>query len=770
MRLPSVNLRRRLRCLCLFLLCAFAALHPLDARAEGNLLTGRSPSRSQGVSNVKVLTDGIRAAEGEDWQSTAAAVFESDRAFVEYDLGSSVNIVAGYLQGDNNDEYSIGISEDRAEFKPLWAAGPREGAGLRERWSDALSGKGRYVRLSVRGGDRAYSSTELQLFSEKPSTLPPQLPRAGGESQAGRVRSLLLYFVLAFGVMLFSTHSRHKAGRLLAPALLPVVAGWLAYQAIDGGWPLANREVAFVRAAAAAIALLAVIRYSIKRWPAHRSMVTAALLTSTVMASAAFYNLGRPQFWNHAEARPEFVHTYDMRVYQPFARFFKELQYDGVYPASVLAFAEDKRGGQLETLARTEVRSLKDHRARRVGEMTEEIKEVRSRFTPERWQELRRDMLYFEDVMGPEFLGTLLDHGANATPVWVFFARLFLGHSPATENLLTLSGLVDALLLLGLLVAMWRSFGLWPALLAATVFGANDLYMFGTNWTGATLRHDWLALLGFGVCALKKEKWVLAGACLGLSAMIRAFPAAALVGVSLPWLWAIGEQWARDGKLPGPKQWPTLHPAAFRVVLAALGTMLAAFLLTSALYGFEAWGNWWHKVTLLNRDVGVNEVSLRALVAGADNNAGRTLAARRAIHVGAVIACIALVAIAARRRPLYQAMLFSLPLIIVIWNPSNYYSHFVFLLALLGTLTPRRKASEEQEAEPAPGAALPLQLPLLSVAGPLLGLCLAGYWSSLDPDLERHFQDSTVMLLVTLGFLFFHALKRDPAVREALAR
>ena len=35
-------------------------------------------------------------------------------------------------------------------------------------------------------------------------------------------------------------------------------------------------------------------------------------------------------------------------------------------------------------------------------------------------------MNFFEDVMGPEYLSTFTDHGANATPgvVWVFFGRL----------------------------------------------------------------------------------------------------------------------------------------------------------------------------------------------------------------------------------------------------------------------------------------------------------------------------------------------------------
>ncbi|HTU60948.1 MAG TPA: hypothetical protein VMF89_20990, partial [Polyangiales bacterium] len=256
MRLPSVNLRlRRALWLCLLFACALCL--PGTAQAANNLLAGRSPSRSAGVSNVKVLTDGVRANEGEDWNTSASAVFESERAFVEYDLGNSVNVVAAFLQGDNNDEYNVAISEDRNTFTPLWSAGPRDGAGLRERFADNLTGKGRYVRLSVRGGDRAYSATELQLFSEKPAQGAPQMPRTSGESQAGRVRTSLLMFVLAFAVFLFSTHSKHKGGRLLAPALLPLVAAWLVYQAIDSAWPLANREVALVRGCAGAIALLA---------------------------------------------------------------------------------------------------------------------------------------------------------------------------------------------------------------------------------------------------------------------------------------------------------------------------------------------------------------------------------------------------------------------------------------------------------------------------------------------------------------------------------
>src|SRR5439155_18501428 len=155
-------------------------------------------------------------------------------------------------------------------------------------------------------------------------------------------------------------------------------------------------------------------------------------------------------------------------------------------------------------------------------------------------------MSFFMDLMGPEYLSTLTDHGANATPVWVFFARILLGHARASEGLLIAAGLVDAVLLLLMALAMWRAFGLWPMLLAMTVFGANDLYMFGTNWTGATLRHDWLAMLGFGAAALKRERWSLAGGWLAISATIRAIPVVARLGVRRPALCSCAGRWRGD--------------------------------------------------------------------------------------------------------------------------------------------------------------------------------------------------------------------------------
>jgi hypothetical protein len=779
-RLPSpphrVAARSRRAVLVPFaLVAALTAAGAGPARADDDLLAGKRPSSVSGVGNVHALTDGVGAYEGEEWNTSVAAIFSSDRSYVEFDLGSSVPIAAAYLQGDNNDEYDLAVSEDHATWAPLWTAGPRPEAGLRERWSDRLSGHGRWIRLTVRGGDSAYSVSEVQLFEQRPAVMPPVLHRAAGQSQAARVRSSLLYVVAAFALFLLVTRARSRWWIVLSGGALALIALGLAADAISIGWPIVNREVAFVRAAAAGIALAAAIRIgvTVRRWPPDRGVVTVALAVSAIMAFAAFYNLGRPQFWNHAENRPEFVHTNDLRVYQPFAKYFKELGYDGVYLASVLAYAEDRRGGSLDSLGMQEVRSLGDHRVRRVRDIKNDILGVRTRFSDARWEEFKKDMNFFMDVQGPDYLSTLTDHGANATPVWVFFARILLAHAPASEGLLTAAGLVDGVLLLLMAGALWWAFGLWPMLLAMTVFGANDLYMFGTNWSGATLRHDWLCYLGFGAAALKRQRWTAAGIFLALAALIRFFPVVALLGVALPALWAFGERWVRERRRPDVRTWLAEHRGAVRVLVSAAASVIFMVLLTTALYSPQAWASWFQKVTLLNRDVGVNEISLRALIAGADNAAGAVLQARAAIYVLTIILCIASVAWLARRRPLHQSMIIAMPLVLVISNPSNYYSHLVFLLALLADVglaaragTPERIGNGAPDAEP---EAVPLVVPFLKVAAPLLALCVGGYWASLDPDLDRHFQDSTVLIFIAFVWLYINLLRVDPATTAFLA-
>jgi hypothetical protein len=205
-----------------------------------------------------------------------------------------------------------------------------------------------------------------------------------------------------------------------------------------------------------------------------------------------------------------------------------------------------------------------------------------------------------------------------------------------------------------------------------------------------------------------------------------------------------------------------------QVLLSAAACIVFMVGLTAILYSPSAWGNWFQKVTLLNRDVGVNEISLRALIAGADSMSGAVFRARIVIFIGCEILCIACVALLARRRPLHQAMVLAMPLVLVISNPSNYYSHFIFLLALLADVGGVGRATVA-ESGPVATRAIPLVVPFNRVATPLLALCIGGYWASLDPDLDRHFQESTLLLFFAFVWLFANLLRADPATNEFLA-
>jgi uncharacterized membrane protein YidH (DUF202 family) len=239
----------------------------------------------------------------------------------------------------------------------------------------------------------------------------------------------------------------------------------------------------------------------------------------------------------------------------------------------------------------------------------------------------------------------------------------------------------------------------------------------------------------------------VAGILIGMAAMIRFLPGVALVGVGIPAAAAAVERWIATRRPPDLKALLREHDGATRTIAAALATMAAAFVLTGVLYGFGMWGEWWHKVGLLNRDTAINEISLRALVAGTDSTVNQLLTTRFAIYLALALIFVGTVVLAARRRPLHEAMVLALPLVLVFSNPSNYHLHLVFLLVLV--LVPPR--SEWPAASPS----------WVSIATPLLAMCVVSYWTGLDPDTERHFQILNALLFVTLAWFFARVLRAE---------
>src|SRR5207249_4697321 len=149
-----------------------------------------------------------------------AAMLQSDRAYADYDLGRSTRIDAATVQADNNDDYVVSTSEDGRAFRELWIARPVASPGLRSRSTEGLAGQGRYVRLSARGGDGVFSVTELQIWSGGPPAALPPSP----EVLAARVRTQLIYLVLALGVVLFATRRASPRRQVGLLWMLPAAA------------------------------------------------------------------------------------------------------------------------------------------------------------------------------------------------------------------------------------------------------------------------------------------------------------------------------------------------------------------------------------------------------------------------------------------------------------------------------------------------------------------------------------------------------------------
>ena len=715
-----------------------------DQGAAGNILALHRPSKTFDVVRAGVLTDGIAAHPGDDWMTDITAPFGSPEAFVEYDLGTSHTFSAAFLVGDHNDEYVVALSEDGVQFERFWVAPMRPEPGQQPRSAAELAGRGRYVRVSPGPGDGRFSLSELQLFTERPAVFPPDIPARHGLELGESVRGAILIF--AASVLFFLFASARAFGRWVAlAALLPaLLAGYRLITIASSTRWLDPLDISMIRAVTAAVAGVAVWGsiFLAPRFRPPKGPLLGVLGLSAVLAVATFFNLGRPQFVDRSTGQPSFIHNYDMRVYFPIAKYFEELGFDGTYLASVAAYADDNAGATLVSLGPTPLRDLDTLRMTRVSEVEWKIRAVKQRFSPARWQEFKRDMRYFRQTMGvQDYLSSLTDHGGNATPVWFTMARLLFFRTYANHATLFVTALLDPLLLLLMFLAIFRAYGPKTMLLSMIVFGANDFYMFGTNWAGATLRHDWIAFLGIGVSALKLERWTAAGAFLALSAMIRAFPALALLGASLPLGWAAWD--ARgEGGVRAALTSLTKRRDLVRLVASAAIFVVVAGLISSFVFSFGSWGAWLTKVSALDHDPATNETSLRAFIAGTGRDQQDILLARWPVYaLSLAIPSLAVIWSGRYRRPDQMAVIAML-LVPVIFNPSNYYLHFVCLLPLVADEI--RTAKSDETWMTASHATVWLVV---------LGMCVAQYWTVLERDETLHFRFATVLYFAAMTLL-----------------
>jgi len=258
--------------------------------------------------------------------------------------------------------------------------------------------------------------------------------------------------------------------------------------------------------------------------------------------------------------------------------------------------------------------------------------------------------------------------------------------------------------------------------------------------------------LALGICALKVGRWTMGGVFLALSAAIRAFPAFALVGVGIAFAWQLWAYYREHGKLPTYAKLMDDYRPMMKTLAGAAACVAVVVVFSSLVFDPHAWVEWIHKVSILDRDPHVNDVSLRAAVAGVNHLQLVALGQRAPLHLTLIAFYLLLVALAVRNKPLDQAAAITTIMIPVVFNPANYYAHFIFVLPMI--------AVEQLRNDNASGKS-PLSGFDGWIWGTMLLVCVAQYWTTLTTDLELHFEMASVLLCGAFIVLLVLILYRD---------
>jgi len=404
------------------------------------------------------------------------------------------------------------------------------------------------------------------------------------------------------------------------------------------------------------------------------------LTAAAVVAALAYTNFGAFHGWPP-------LHTRELFHYFLGSKYLPELKHDGLYVASVGAQFEKHP----EVPAQSYLRDLRTNRIVPLSELEGFYRQVRDRFEGGRWREFVADHEWFVAHTNREQLDLFrLDHGFNASPAWSFVARLFSGWLPAGTGTFLLLASLDLLLMVGMCFAVQRTFGGRVAALVVLVLGLGAPWRF--DWIGgAFLRADWIAALGIGICALKRERYVLAGALIGYAAMIRVFPAAFLVG---PTLVAI-RQWTQGQP---PRWWLRLAAGA----LAAVTAGLVAGSLTGG--GFVTWPDFAERMSVYQESLPANGIGLRSALlvdqAVNDGAAGsgswledsrdrearlENAAHARRVPIALTTALLVALTFAAMwGRPPAEAAVLGVGLVFAALSPASYYWILLALVPLVG--------------------------------------------------------------------------------------
>jgi len=701
----------------LFLVCLFGAARAVAQEPicpSGNLLAGKAPISLPGVTHAERVTDGVMTGEGDPWDSELTSVLANPESHILYDLGATTRVTAVDLQGDNNDDYIIEISEDRREFSLLWIGNPVSGQGMRRRSTRGLDAQGRYIRIRAQGGDGYYSLGEVQVFCETPSTWPPQVDVKNTaswwwkkilEKRDHRYRFGVAALGLLFFIALFQIEERKKAlwsasalsVAMLALASYPLYGANLAPWFAD--WGIYVLGVALVGWAARGIWLVTQNRDA-RQW-----LERGALLWVILAGATAWVNFG-------AFHTSRIVHYWDTFHYYAGSKYFKENEYERLYECVLAADYEDRGEAELEN---RKIRDLDNNRLHYVSkdDVLRYRESCAAHFSAERWDAFRHDTRLFRSVMGSGWWkDMLMDHGYNASPISNMVASFLtnIGWRDQVPQISTTRvspddlaqfrkrilryAMIDLSLYLGAFLLILWAFGLRATALSVLIWGTG--YPWAYFWTGGSFaRVPWFFMAVAAVCLLKRGFPLLSGFALSWSALLRLFPAA-LAGGPIA---AVIDRFVRREKIDRP--W--LDASDRRFIAGGVLGLLVLCTASVAINGVDAHPEFLHNTMKHSETPLTNHMGLPTILSYRPSLVGRftkdpslddpwakwkqgrkeTKHDRRWLHALLLLGMFVLLALAGRRLAGWAVLAGSTILIIGFFELTCYYYSFVVLMAPL---------------------------------------------------------------------------------------
>ncbi|HEV8246614.1 MAG TPA: glycosyltransferase family 87 protein [Polyangiaceae bacterium] len=428
-----------------------------------------------------------------------------------------------------------------------------------------------------------------------------------------------------------------------------------------------------------------------KRWVAY---------IMTILAFGVYFDYGNPN-----TRYSEYYHRHEFYHYYLGSKFFKEVGYQRLYECTAIAEVELGRRSQIEK------REIRDLRVNLIKPMAatyvlKDPAQCKSHFAPERWDSFKKDVEWFyKSAAGTYWESMMKDHGYNPPPVWTMTGKFFGSFGPASDHYFKVLSSIDVLFHLGTVLLFGWAFG-WRAMAVATIFwGCNAPANF--YWTGgAFLRQDWIFFLIASLCCAKKHKFVLAGAFLMWSSLLRIFPVILFFGWGIIMGLYLLDRLRDRGSIRSVKD--LLHPSHWRVLAGAAIAVAVLVPASMAVAGKDSYKQFYehtlktHQGTPLTNHMGletmlVHDWSSRMRFMRDDNlddpfqswKQGRLdrFKARKPIFF-AIVAFIGLWSVWALRRTklLWIAIPLSVPMLMCLTNLTCYYYSFFMTVAALVTV------------------------------------------------------------------------------------